>query len=501
MSGFSEYDRYDALGLAELVRQGRVTPAELCEEAINRIERINPVINAVVMAMYDKGRQEASEPLPIGPFTGVPMLIKDLDFAYAGVPMTSGCKALKDYVPDYHSELVLRFRKTGAVIIGKTNTPEFGLMGITEPELFGPCRNPWNKNHTPGGSSGGSAAAVAAGMVPMASGGDGGGSIRIPSSYCGLFGLKPSRGRNPTGPSHGRLWQDAVQNHVITRSVRDSAAMLDAIQGSDTGAPYEIRPPERLYIEEVMKDPGCLKIAFNTKSPIGTLVHMECINAVENAARLLEELGHHVEEAAPDVDGTGLANSYLTMYFGEVAAELRDLQLILKRKVSLKDVEPVTYTMGLLGKSFSSGDLVEALRKWDRAARKMGQFFKTYDLYLTPTTADLPAKIGELAPRSFDALLINTVNSLKLGWLLKASGMVDGLAEKSLKRTPFTQLANLCGLPAISAPLYWTSDGLPLGVQFIGPFGNENVLFRLAGQLEKARPWFDRKPNIENLGL
>lgn len=496
MAGFPEYDQHDAMGLAELVRQGHVTPAELCEEAIERIDRVNPQLNAVVTRMNDEGRKEASAPLPDGPFMGVPLLLKDLHFAYAGVRMTSGCKALQGNVPNQDSEIVARIKKTGAVIIGKTNTPEFGLMGVTEPELFGPCRNPWNRDHTPGGSSGGSAAAVAARMAPMATGGDGGGSIRIPSAYCGLFGLKPSRGRNPTGPDHGRIWQGAVQNHVITRSVRDSAAMLDATQGADSGAPCEIRPRDRPYLEEAATNPGRLKIAFCTHSPIGTPVHSECVKAVENAAHLLEEMGHHPEEASPDIDGLGLAKSYLAMYFGEVAADVNELGSVLGRKAGRKDVEPLTYMLALLGQSFSSGVLIEALRRWDHAARKMGQFFQNYDLYMTPTTADPPAKIGELAPQPLELLLIHTVNTLKLGWLLKNSRIVDNLAEKSLERTPFTQLANLCGLPAISVPLHWTPEGLPLGVQFIGPFGKEALLFQLAGELEKARPWFDRKPSV-----
>ena len=496
MGRFTEFDQYDTMGLAELVRKGQVTPAELCEETIERIERVNLKLNAVVTRMYDQGRKETSKTLSEGPFTGVPLLIKDLHYEYAGVRMTSGCKALKDYVPDRDCEMVVRFKKAGAVIIGKTNTPEFGLLGITEPELFGPCRNPWNMDHTPGGSSGGSAAAVAARIVPMAAGGDGGGSIRIPSAYCGVFGLKPSRGRNPTGPDYGTIWQGAVQNHVITRSVRDSAAMLDATQGPDPGAPYDIRPPERPYLEEVTKDPGKLKIAFNTVSPIGTPVDSECVKTVEHAARLLEKMGHRLEEARPEIDGVGLAKSYLAMYFGEMAADLDELGLFLKRKAGPKDVEPLTYTLGSLGRTFSAGYLVEALRKWDHAARQMGRFFNKYDLYMTPTTAYPPAKIGELKPKPIEMLLMNTVNSLKAGWFLKALGIVDSLAEKSLERTPFTQLANLCGLPAMSVPLYWTPDGLPLGTHFIGPFGHEDVLFRLAGQLEKAQPWFDRKPKV-----
>lgn len=494
MGAFPDYDRYDALGLAELVRLGQVTAAELCEAAIARIEGANPRLNAVVTAMFDLGRAAAAESLPQGPFTGVPLLLKDLHNAYAGVPMSCGCKALRDYVPEHDDEIVRRYKRAGAVIIGKTNAPEFGLMGITEPELFGPCRNPWNTERTPGGSSGGAAAAVASGMVPMASGGDGGGSIRIPAAYCGLFGLKPSRGRNPTGPNHGRMWQDADQNHVISRSVRDSAAMLDATHGSDPGAPYEIRPPEGAYLDAVSAAPGRLKIAFNTRSPLGTDVHPECIAAVEDAARLLEGLGHRVEGAEPAIDGLALAKSYLAMYFGEVAADIDALASVLQRKARPADVEFTTYTLGLLGRSFSSGHLVSALRQWDLAAREMGRFYQKYDLYLTPTTAAPPAEIGELIPGGVEALAMKVINTLRLGWFLRGTGIVDRLAVESLARTPFTLLANLCGLPAMSVPLYWTADEMPLGVQFIAPFGRESALFRLAGQLERARPWFDRRP-------
>ncbi len=494
MGGFEAYDRYDAMGLAELIRKGEISPVELCEEAIARVERINPELNAVVTPMFAQGRSAVQGPLPDGPFFGVPFLLKDLIFAYAGVPTSNGCKALKNNIPDHDSEMVVRFKKAGLVILGKTNTPEFGLVAVTEPELFGPCRNPWDLDRTPGGSSGGSAAAVASGMTPMASGGDGGGSIRIPAAYCGLFGLKPSRGRNPSGPDHGRVWQGAVQEHVISRSVRDSAAMLDATQGPDIGAPYIIRPPERPYLMEIEKDPGKLKIAFTADSPIRTPVHPECVNAVKDAARLLESLGHHVEEASPNIDGKALAKSYLTMYFGEVAADIEGLQSVLGRKAGRTDVEPLTWVLGLLGRSFTAGHFVQAMREWDRAAREMGRFFQKYALYLTPTTAYPPAKIGELKPSPAESVLIQLVNTFSLGGLLKASGMVDQMAEKSLERTPFTQLANLCGLPAMSVPLYWTPDNLPLGLQFIAPFGEEAVLFRLAGQLEKARPWFDRRP-------
>jgi len=496
MSSFSEYEGYDALGLAELVQKKEVTPVELCEEAIARIEKLNPQLNAVVTKLYDQGRETAAKAGGNGLFAGVPFLLKDLDFDYAGIPTSRGCKTYKDIVIDHDSELVSRFKQAGVVIVGKTNTPEFGLLGITEPEVFGPCRNPWNKDHTPGGSSGGSASAISAGIVPFASAGDGGGSIRIPSACCGLFGLKPSRGRTPSGPDHGIPWQGAVVDHVITRSVRDSAAMLDATQGPDQGAPFIIDHPEGSYLEALTQDPRPLKIAFDTRSPIGMAVHPECIQAVEKTANLLEEMGHSVEEAQPDIDGLALANSFFALYFGEVAANLDGLETVLGRKAGPADVESLTWMLGLLGRSYSSGYFVTAMREWALAGRRMGTFFQSYDMYLTPTTAFPPARIGELAPKPAEALLIKIVNTLRAGWLLKASGMVDQLAKRSLERTPYTMLANLTGLPAMSVPLHWTPDGLPCGSQFIGPFGDETTLLQLAAQLEKAQPWFDKRPPL-----
>jgi len=495
MEPFSDYDRYDGLGLAELIRKGEVSAREVCEAAIRRIEALNPALNAVIQPMFDLGRRAVEAGLPDGPFRGVPFLLKDLMAAYAGVPLTAGSRACRNYIPDRDSELVRRFKQAGLVVLGKTNCPEFGLLGVTEPELHGPTRNPWDAGRTPGGSSGGSAAAVAAGMTPLASAGDGGGSIRIPASHCGLFGLKPSRGRNPTGPAYGAVWQGAVVEHALTRSVRDSAALLDATHGADAGAPYVIAPPERPYSEEVKREPGVLKIAFNTRSPIGTAVHPECVRAVEETARLLEGLGHAVEAAQPDLNGEALAKSYLTMYFGEMAADIEALTSILGRKATRSDVESLTWTLGLMGRTFSAGHFVRSLREWDIAARQMGRFHETYDLYLTPTVAFPPVRIGELAPKPAERVAMNVINALGLGKLLQLSGITDKLAIESLSKTPFTQLANFTGLPAMSVPLHWTADGLPCGVQFIGRFGGEAALFRLAAQLEAARPWFDRRPD------
>jgi amidase len=496
MGDFKEYDQYDGLGLAELVKKKEVSPAEICEEAITRIERVNPALNAVITPMFDLARETVQNNLPDGPFAGVPFLLKDLLGDFAGVPQTMGSKACKNYIPARDSELVKRYKKAGLVILGKTNTPEFGLKGITEPELHGPTRNPWNTDHTPGGSSGGSAAAVASGMVPMASANDGAGSIRIPAACCGLFGLKVTRGRTPNGPLHGRTWQGAVVEHVISRSVRDSAAILDATQGSDIGAPYIIPPPRRLYSDEIQQSPGPLRIAFNTQSPINTAVHPECIQAVEHTVGLLEELGHEVEEAQPDVDGTALAKGLVTLYSGEVAAIMDDLVPLLGRKAKPSDVESITWTLGLLGRTFSAGHIVKAKREWERATRIMGRFHEAYDIFLTPTLAYPPVKIGELDPKPIELALLKIINALGLGRLLLATGVIDKLAVQNLSKTPFTPLANFTGQPAMSVPLYWSSDGLPCGVHFMGRYGDEATLLRLAAQLEKAQPWFDKRPSV-----
>ena len=496
MGGFKEYDQYDGLGLAELVKKKEISAAEICEEAIVRIERVNTTLNAVITPMYDLAREAVQNTLPDGPFRGVPFLLKDLLGDFAGVPQTMGSRACKNYIPSGDSELVKRYKKAGLVILGKTNVPEFGLLGYTEPKLHGPTRNPWNTDHTPGGSSGGSAAAVAGGMVPMASASDGAGSIRIPASCCGLFGLKVTRGRTPNGPIHGRTWQGAVVEHVISRSVRDSAAILDATQGADVGAPYVIPPPEPPYMQEIEQSPGPLRIAFNMQSPIDTPVHSECIQAVEHTVGLLEKLGHNMEEAQPEVNGQALAKGLIILYSGEIAALIDDLALILQRKAKPSDVETSTWTLGLLGRTYSAGQIIKAKREWELAARIMGRFHETYDLYLTPTLAYPPVKIGELAPKAIERVLLKVINSLKLGRLLTASGVIDKMAVENLSKTPFTQLANFTGQPAMTVPMHWTPDNLPCGVQFMGRYGDEATLLRLAAQLEKAQPWIEKRPPI-----
>lgn len=493
MTRLPDYDRYDALGLAGLVRGGEVTPAELLEEAIARAEEANPSLNAIVTPMYEIGRRIAASPPP-GPFSGVPFLLKDLLQPMAGARMTAGSAALRSYVPPVDSHVVSRFRAAGLVPFGKTNVPEFGLVATTEPRAYGATHNPWSLERSPGGSSGGSGAAVAAGIVPMAGANDGGGSIRIPAAWCGLFGLKPSRGRVGAGPLNSEVWGGAVADLVLSRSVRDSAAALDAIIGLAPGDPYPFAPPERPYVEELGRAPGRLRIAFNTRSPIGREVDPECARAVEDAAALLEELGCDVEEAAPAIDGLAVARAYLALYFGEVAAEMRWLESVVGKSIAHAGVEETTRLVGLIGESIPAAEHVASRRRWNDFARAMGEFHAIYDLYLTPTTAALPVPLGSLGQSSVERMALRAVNLVRAGGLVKASGIAERIALENMAPVPFTQLANLTGQPAMSVPLHWTVDGLPCGVHFIAPIGGEALLFRLAARLEEARPWFDRRP-------
>lgn len=494
MSSFKEYDRYDALGLAELVRRREVTPLELVEEAVSRIEKVNPQINAVIHPMYDLARRQAQGELPAGPFQGVPFLLKDLLVHYAGVPTRSGSRFFKDFIPDHDSEMVRRYKAAGVIVLGKTNAPELGIVPFTEPELFGPTNNPWAPSRTAGGSSGGSAAAVAARIVPMAHGNDGGGSIRIPASCCGVFGLKPTRGRNPIGPDLGEAWQGLAIDHVLTLSVRDSAAMLDATAGPDVGAPYFAPPPARPFLEEVGQDPGRLRIAFTTKPLLPATVHPDCVKGVEETAKLLADLGHHVEEAAPQIDGSAFARAFLTMVCGETQADIEDGETLVGRKATHRDFEPSTWALMLLGRQISSGEFARAVRLLQWFGRQVGHFFEEYDVLLTPTLAMPPFKTGALQPKGFEAFALKLLGSLNAGALLNALAGIEALAEQVFAFIPFTPVFNVTGQPAMSVPLYWNAEGLPIGMQFVGRYGDEATLFRLAAQLEQARPWFDRRP-------
>jgi len=478
MAKLDELALLDATAQAELVRRREVKPIELVDAAIERIERINPAINAVVTPMFEQARTLAMSELPDGPFTGVPFLLKDLIASYAGVRMASGAMILRDFVPDYDSELVTRLKRTGLIILGKTNTPELGLMATTEPRLFGPSRNPWDTGRITGGSSGGSAAAVAAGLVPMAHGNDGGGSIRIPASCCGIFGLRPTRARNPLGPEYGDIQSGLVVEHALTRSVRDSAALLDATSGPMLGDPYWAPPPARPFLQEVGANPGQLRIAFTVTTnatPSGAAVHGDCVSAVHEAARLCADLGHKVEEVPPPVPGEQVLLALGTLWGAGCVWTVDRVAFLMGQAPTPEKFEPNTWLLYELGRQHSASAYLGALETVQRIARDVSCFLVNYDVWLTPTLSEPPVPLG-----TFDYNPDNPWHGR-----IREGDFV-----------PFTTLCNLTGQPAMSVPLFWNAEGLPIGTQFIGRFGDEATLFRLAAQLEAARPWADRRPPV-----
>ena len=491
-----DYSSHDALSLAGLVRSGQVSARELVESSIERIDSLNPKLNAVVHRMFDGALKQADAPRGDGPFEGVPFMLKDLLSWYAGEPTGCGSRLYEGWVAPHDTEIVKRYRRAGVIIVGKTNTPEFGLTPFTEPERFGPARNPWDTARTTGGSSGGSAAAVASGMVPWAGGGDGGGSIRIPASCCGVFGLKPTRGRTPAGPITGELWQGAAIEHCITRSVRDSAAMLDAISGPDVGAPYWATAPDRPFLEEVTTAPRRLRIACTSSPFLGHTVHADCVAALTDAVSLLESLGHDVVEAQPPVNREEFNRAFLTVICGEVRAELLEAESLLGRAATPSNVEYTTWALGLLGKSISAGDFVKAEHYLRTASRRVGEFFEDFDVLVTPTLATPPFLTGELQPPAHERSLLKVLGQLRAGNVLKLLGALEKTAETIFDFIPYTPLFNVTGQPAMSVPIYWNGANLPIGVHFVGRYGDEATLFRLAGQLEEARPWRDRRPPV-----
>ncbi len=489
----SEYLRHDATALADLVRRGDVTSRELIETAIARIERLNPAVNAVIHRMDSSALEQARAPSE-GPFGGVPLLLKDLMLMVQGEPFRCGSAFLREYRPAVDSELITRYRRAGFIFLGKTNTPEFGLTPFTEPAAFGPTVNPWDTSRTAGGSSGGSAAAVACGMVPVASGGDGGGSIRIPASCCGLFGLKPTRGRTPVGPNIGEAWRGAVVDHVISRSVRDSASVLDATAGPDSGAPYFAAPAENAWSDDLGRNPGRLRIAFTGLPWLGNEVHPDCAAALSETARLLESLGHVVEEASPEFDGEGFARAFLAMIVVELRTDLVELEVLLGRKGRVSEFEAPTWALSLLGSAMPAVEYARAVRLLQRVSREVARFFETWDVLLTPTAATPPFRTGALQPTSRERVLLEVLGRLGFGEPFRWAGALDQMAEKVFDWIPWTPLANATGQPAMSVPLCWNAGGLPIGMHFMGRYGDEATLFRLAAQLEQARPWFDHLP-------
>ena len=470
----------DATAQAELVRSGDATPLELVDAAIERIDNLNDELNAVIHPLYERARTNAPN-APDGPFRGVPIVVKDLDGELAGTPYHKGNKALRDakHVSTTSSFIFEKLERAGFVIVGKTNTPEFGLMPSTEPLAYGPSHNPWNTDHSPGGSSGGTGSAVASGMVPLGHAGDGGGSIRIPSSMCGLFGLKPSRGRISLGPAEAESWAGLVNRHVITRSVRDNAAVLDVLQGYMTGDFYTAPPPARAYASEVGAAPGKLRIGVRKNAPASlAVVDDECIAAVEDAAALLASLGHSVEEASPTaLDDASSLGSFTAIMLADVRLEVDEVASILGRAVTSDDFEPMTWAYYEGAGAVDAGAYVTALKDAHSWTRRVVSWWLDdgFDVLLTPTLAEPPPVLGDVGDQS------------------------DGGQRAGARGLPFavfTAPFNITGQPALSVPLYYAASGLPIGVQLAAAPYREDLLIRLAAQLEAERPWADRVPPV-----
>ncbi|WP_158227148.1 amidase [Mangrovitalea sediminis] len=486
-----EYLVLDGVGMAEAVRRGDVTAEALLELAIGRAEAVNPRINAIITPLYERARSQLRQGLPDGDFTGVPFMLKDLLGALAGETLTDGSAAYADRRVDYSSHLVNAFQETGVNIMAKTNTPEFGLLATTEPKAFGKTSNPWASDRSAGGSSGGSAAAVAAGIVPMASASDGGGSIRIPAACCGLFGLKPSRGLVPTGPVYPEVWDGASAEHILSRSVRDSAVMLDCVVRQDPTAQVPFSPPPGHYRERIKVPPEKLRIGYFCDSPLGNIVDPACRTAVEATAEQLASLGHAVEPTAIPYEGLEVARCYMALYLAHVTAEVLAIEENFGVAYARSHIEPATRMLAAVGRHYPAGAYVRSRMGWGRLRRQMLSAFERFDMILCPVLSEPAPKLGQLRPKAAEELGMTIVDRLHLGGWIPAPSL-EKLFLDTLKATPFTAIANLAGLPAMSVPTYWTDEGLPVGVQVIGPYGADGDLLALAAELERVAGGFNR---------
>ena len=474
MNIFAEYAEYDGLGLADLVRRKEVSPAELVSSAYAAIKRVNPQLNAVISLLEDHAQKTLEAGPSNGPFHGVPFLLKDLLTSLAGVPTNGACRLSEGYTRPYDSDLVTRFKASGVIIIGKTNTPELGMNASTEPILNGPTHNPWDLELTPGGSSGGSAAAVAAGIVPMAHANDGGGSTRVPASCCHLVGLKPTRGRNPAGPDLGEIWNGFVSEHIVSRSVRDTAAMLDCTAGPRPGDPYFASPPERPFLDEIGRDPGTLRIAVTDITASGDPVHEDCKAALADTVKHLIDLGHEVEEAAPAYDHNAFAEAFVVIMAAHCASFIEDIAVTTGRTPSHATLERVNLWALEEGRRYSALDMVRAMNALNTTSRQVGQFFETYDILLTPGLATPPPPLGYLF----------------------ADNEGDEVWDRMRSFTPFSHIYNATGQPAMSVPALLNAERLPIGVQLVGRYAEDGLLIALASQLEQVRPWNAIRPPV-----
>ncbi len=468
----SELQNYDAIGLASLIKSKQISTVEVVTDAINRIEQLDPSLNAVIANDFEAALVQAKSGPQLGSLAGVPYLVKDLNMLVANLPATHGSRAFQNFMPEHDSELVKRLRQAGLIILGKTNTPEFGLNVCTDPALFGATKNPLDIRYSAGGSSGGSACAVAANMVPIAHATDSGGSIRIPASNCGLFGLKPSRGRVPLGNDQAEGLAGFSTGHAITHSIRDSALLLDIASGPMLGDIYAAPRQQEPFLQAMEKPLPSLKIAFYDKGFAGELVHAECQNGVKLAASLCEQLGHHLEYAKPSIDGQALREAFDVIFSANIARSIQIIKANQPAENIATLVEPVTYACAQSAKRFTASDYVKALQTTQSAARDLDQFFTHYDIVLTPTLANPPLLLGELSMQSHD-------------WF--------AYLERMLNEIPFTPLFNATGAPAASVPLAKSSTKLPIGVQLGGPLGSEALLLQLSRQLEIIAPWHKKQ--------
>lgn len=490
------YDDYDGLGLAQLVREKKASPDELLEEAIRRLERLNPDLNVVITPMYDSARKQCRKDPVEGPFTGVPFLAKDLMLFFAGERLTNGSRALVDYRPSHNCGQAQAIRDAGFITFGKTNCSELGAQPLTNPAAFGPTRNPWDLSRNSGGSSGGSSAAVAARIVPLAASSDGGGSIRLPASYCGVFGFKPSRGLNPF--ESVSAWGGAVVTNATTLTVRDSAAYLDWTSRRIDGG--QDKPPEGFLLAQTKKPPKKLRVAVSWESPVGGGVHPECVKATQGTARLLEGLGHRVEAVNPPYDGPGVMRALLTVVAVYTRHDLERMAKWVSRPWRRLSVEAPTRFLAEVSAGITEKQLEEALATWRTAAHQMERFHQDYDVLLTPVVATLPLRHDELSATLPERFAMRLLSLFRAGRFLYGDALLEQAINKGIAPLPFLPIANVTGQPAMSVPLHWTKDGLPVGSHFMSARGQDGRLLSLAAQLEKARPWRDRRPSPKSKG-
>jgi amidase len=475
-----EWEAQDALGIAELVKSGEISPRESVETAIARIEQLNPVLNAVVYKAFDSALEFAARQKPNGPFAGVPYLLKDLNAPAQGLPLTNGSRLLADAPATFDSSVVARLKAAGFLILGRTNSPEFGLNITTEPAAYGPTRNPWQLDRIAGGSSGGSGAAVASGMVPAAHATDSAGSIRIPAACNGLVGLKPSRGLNPAGPHRAEANEGISHEHLVSRSVRDTAAILDVTSGPDTGAPYFFCKPPIGFLKAMQQRGKPMRIALMTKTFNGEAVCADAREGVVRTGSLLAEMGHHVEEAAPHFDFEVLQKTIFSLLYANLAASVGDYEQLRGVPAADEELEPLSRAALERGRSMTLAQYLAAVAQLNRQVRRIGTFFEAQDVLVTPVLAtDLP----------------------ELGCLTTDASDVDAHVERLLGIAPFAVPFNGTGQPAISLPLHWTESGLPVGIQFVGRLGQDASLLHLAARLEEAREWFDRRPTLRETAV